>query len=155
MSNIINRSVVIRFVICSSVLACLLGAYCYFEYMKIRVSKLNQLLAERSELVELGAPSKNVEEILSDIPGFTIRDWRALEDVGRDIHELRVYTPLLFGAKNWVLIIYAEAEKVVALGFRTEDSDYEIPAGAPKDRFTQFAGAIWRPRMSLVPVPPE
>ena len=45
-----------------------------------------------------------------------------------------VSTPLIFGAKNWVVYIVFEEELVAAVLVRTEDTRYDRPEGSPEDR---------------------
>jgi hypothetical protein len=76
-------------------------------------------------------------------PGMGRRQVRAAIDSGRFPH-LRFHTdddyrwvafaPLEFGAKNWVLLIEFEGERVSGLRVRTEDSLQYHPAEAPRNK---------------------
>jgi hypothetical protein len=59
-----------------------------------------------------------------------------LRPVFRSPHLLEVRTPILFGARNWVLVVALERGVVCGTGIRTEDNLRDRPLSAPRDRGT-------------------
>jgi hypothetical protein len=141
--------------ICLSVVSCLLVTYYFFEHHMASVVEAKQLLIDRSTLIQLGTSKKQVEEFFSNDRCLKLRKWGDAKNVDSEIVEWRVNTPPEFGAKEWVLTMLFMKDEVVALGFRTADSDYERPVRSPEDRFTPSIEETWRSKMEMNVVPTE
>jgi len=132
-----------RFAVCLSFFVLILSAYFYSEYRKTYTGEAKQLLVAQSKLIQLGSSMKRAEELISIDHRLTLRKWGANNN-DNDIVEWRINTPPEIGAKEWVLTIFFKRDGVVALGFRTADSNYERPDGTPEDHFSPEIEEFWR-----------
>ena len=98
-------------------------------------------LREFADLISLGDTSNEV------VTAFKERRSSYLSLFRESVNLWRFETPLEFGATNWKVIIAFDSKgRVVAIGFRTEDSDRMHPTGAPDDRITPGHLATWASR---------
>ncbi len=101
--------------------------------------EIRQSLVNCARNIEIGDQIEKVEKLLANLKSVSVRTNR-LEN---DFKVVRVNTPLAFGAKNWVLLVLFFRDRVVACGFRTNDSVAERPRDAPNDRVLPVAEKVW------------
>lgn len=80
--------------------------------------------------IELGEPAASASEQLRREPCVGLR----LSPLPPGRKGWWASAPLVFGARNWGLVIDTDGSVVTAIRYRTEDSLDEHPASAPPDR---------------------
>jgi len=105
-----------------------------------------QELLESFVQLDLGSSEQVIRGILEDKVYLTMRSTMDDELIDTSFTQLRIYTPLTFGAKNWVLIVLLDDGINVAYGVRTNDSDFEKPKDAPPDKFNELYKEAWHLR---------
>ncbi len=85
-------------------------------------------LIELFEMVELG----NFRETLED--RFENGDYDTLQLTHLSAEESLVRTPLEWGARNWLMWVEFDDNRINAVRFRFQDSRYERPESAPQDK---------------------
>jgi len=87
----------------------------------------NRQLVNIDHVAEVDAPLSELEAKVVTLPQTWISG-------GFTSDSAHFSAPLQFGAKNWVLRIYAKDQKIACVKICTDDSVNEHPASAPPDK---------------------
>jgi hypothetical protein len=101
-----------------------------------------EALASFSQSIVLGMPrdeaDRRCKQVCLDNAG-----WKYYPNVeGLGVSVALIQSPLIFGARNWVVYFVFEDDVVAAALVRTEDWRHQRPIGSPQDRLRD-ARASW------------